>query len=76
MTGAGYWLVVGPVVFALAIAVWILLVLLGARRRRYGAVSEQPDRGDVTGGRIHGGQSQGNLRDGAPVAADDREHNR
>ena len=67
MTGASYWLIVGPVVFALAIAVWILLVLQGARRRRrYKSVSEQPDRGDVTGGRIHGGPSQGNVRDQAP----------
>jgi hypothetical protein len=67
VTGAGYWLVVGPVVFALAIAVWILLVLRGAlHRRRYKHVSEQPDRGDVTGGRIHGSPSQGNLRDQAP----------
>ena len=67
MTGSGYWLVVGPVVFALAITVWILLVVRGARpRRRFGTVSEQPDRGDVTGGRIHGGPSQGNRRDQAP----------
>jgi hypothetical protein len=67
VTGASFWLVVGPAVFALAIAAWILLVLRGARRRRrYGAVSEQPDRGDVTGGRIHGGPSQGNRRDQAP----------
>jgi hypothetical protein len=67
VTGASYWLVVGPAVFALAIAVWLVLVLRGARRRRgYDHVSEQPDRGDVTGGRIHGGPSQGNRRDEAP----------
>jgi hypothetical protein len=67
VAGAGYWLVVGPVVFALAITFWILLVLRGARRRRpYGAVGEQPDRGDVTGGRIYGDPSQGNRRDQAP----------
>jgi hypothetical protein len=65
--GANYWLVAGPAVFALAIAVWLLLVMRGARRRRgYGKVSEQPDRGDVTGGRIHGGPSQGTRRDEAP----------
>lgn len=67
MTGAGYWLVVGPVIFALAIAVWISLVLRAAlHRRRYKAVSEQPDRGDVAGGRIHGSPSQGNTRAQAP----------
>jgi hypothetical protein len=67
VTGTSYWLFVGPLVFALAIAVWILLVLQAARhRRRYDHVSEQPDRGDVTGGRIHGGPSQGTRRDEAP----------
>ncbi|HEU5160506.1 MAG TPA: hypothetical protein VFU43_26135 [Streptosporangiaceae bacterium] len=67
MPGANYWLIVGPIVFALAIAIWIVLVLLGARRRRrYERVSEQPDRGEVAGGRIHGGPSQGNRRDRAP----------
>jgi hypothetical protein len=64
--GDNYWIVVGPVIFALAIAVWISLVLRAAlHRRRYKTVSEQPDRGDVTGGRIHGDPSR-NLRDQAP----------
>jgi hypothetical protein len=67
VTGAGNWLVIGPVVFALAISIWVLLVLQGARRRRrYGPVREQADRGEVTGGRFHGGPSQGNRRDQAP----------
>jgi len=67
VSGASYWLVLGPIIFAVAIAVWISLVLRAAlHRRRYTAVSEQPDRGDVTGGRIHGSPSQGNLRDQAP----------
>jgi hypothetical protein len=67
VTGTNYWLIVGPLVFALAIAMWIALVLRGARRRRgYPHVSEQPDRGDVTGGRIHGDPSQGTRRDEAP----------
>lgn len=67
MTAINYWLVVGPAVFALAIAIWLGLVLRGARhRRKYVHVSEQPDRGDVTGGRIHGDPSQGTRRDEAP----------
>ncbi|HEX6472012.1 MAG TPA: hypothetical protein VF069_23170 [Streptosporangiaceae bacterium] len=68
MTGANYWLTLGPIVFALAIATWILLVLRAARRRRkYPHVSEQPDRGDVTGGRIHSDMPQvTTTRDEAP----------
>jgi hypothetical protein len=67
VTGAGSWIVFGPLVFGLAIVAWILLVLVAARRRRkFGPVDEQPDRGDVTGGRIHGDPSQGNRRDEAP----------
>jgi len=67
VSGSSYWLVVGPLVFATAIVVWITLVLRGSRRRRrYGRVGEQPDRGDVTGGRIHGDPSQGTRRDQAP----------
>jgi hypothetical protein len=67
VSGANYWLAVGPIVFALAIAVWIVLVLQGARRRRkYPHVSEQPDRGDVAGGRIHADTGQVNTRDESP----------
>lgn len=73
MTGANYWLVVGPAVFALAIAMWISLVLRGAlHRRRYGKVSEQPDRGDVTGGRIHTDPFESTRRDAAPGESSDR----
>jgi hypothetical protein len=67
MTGAGYWLIVAPVVLALAIVVWLGLTFRGARRRRrYAGRLEQPDRGDVAGGRIHGGPAQVNRRDEAP----------
>jgi hypothetical protein len=67
MTGANYWLVVGPAVFALAVLVWIGLVVLAARRRRkYGAARNATDRGPVSGGRIEGSPSQVSRRDEAP----------
>jgi CBS-domain-containing membrane protein len=63
MTGAGYWLILAPVVFALAIVLWLGLTFRGARRRRYAGRPEQPDRGAVAGGRIHGSPAQVNPRD-------------
>lgn len=68
MTGTSYWLVIGPVVFALAIVVWIGLVLRGARRRRYGKrrAQAEADRRVVSGGRIEGSPSQVSRRDEAP----------
>jgi hypothetical protein len=67
MTGASYWLVVGPVVFALALVVCIgLVVRASRRRRRYGGGGEQTDRGVVSGGRIQGSPSQVSRRDEAP----------
>jgi hypothetical protein len=67
VTGANYWLIVGPVVFALALVVWIALVVRAARRRRrYGIGHDVADRGPVSGGRIEGSPSQVNRRDEAP----------
>jgi hypothetical protein len=67
VTGTNYWLVIGPAVFALALVVWIGLVVRAARRRRrYGGGGEQADRGVVSGGRIQGAPSQVSRRDEAP----------
>ena len=67
MTGTNYWLVIGPLVFALALVVWVWLVVRASRRRRtYGGGSEQADRGAVSGGRIEGSPGQVSRRDEAP----------
>ncbi|HEY7487652.1 MAG TPA: hypothetical protein VH912_24575 [Streptosporangiaceae bacterium] len=67
MPGYNYWVIVGPVVIALAIVVWLWLVGRGVRRRRrYDVAREQPERGAVSGGRIEGGPSQVSRRDEAP----------
>ena len=60
MTGSNYWLVLGPVVIAAAIAFWIAFTLYGARRRKIGPPEDLHKRGPVSGGTIEGSPVQRN----------------
>ncbi|WP_433332770.1 hypothetical protein [Spirillospora sp. CA-294931] len=63
-----YWLVVAPVIVALALVAWIAMTVRASRRRARpertrGGV---PHRGPVQGGIIEGDPGQRNRRDEAP----------
>ncbi|MFD0691493.1 hypothetical protein [Actinomadura fibrosa] len=70
-----FW-IIGPIIAALALAVWLTLTVTAARRsaRRGGGSSGRgdgsPQRGAVQGGVIQGGPSQRTLRDPAPTSPD------
>lgn len=66
--GNNQWLVAGPLVLVLALAVCILLSVHAAKRRRQydRAHAEEPKRGPVSGGVIEGSPVQRNRRDKAP----------
>ena len=68
MAGDNYWLVAGPVIFLVAIAIWLGLTILLGRRRQHHAEHEgrdhvgggDPMRGPVTGGVMEGSPGQRN----------------
>ncbi|HEV7934526.1 MAG TPA: hypothetical protein VGP70_19750 [Actinomadura sp.] len=71
--GNNYWMVIGPLVFTLALAIWIWLVVSATRReRRYTrsrgvhARGGESRRGPVRGGIIEGSPVQRNSREEAP----------
>ncbi|GAA2086143.1 hypothetical protein [Actinomadura alba] len=64
--GNNQWLVAGPLIFVLALAAWITLVIHAVHgQRRYGE-GRDFQRGPVAGGIIEGSPSQRNRRDEAP----------
>ncbi|WP_026414800.1 hypothetical protein [Actinomadura oligospora] len=63
--GNNYWLVLGPIIIALAILTWLVLTRIAARRRARPERTRgsMPDRGPVQGGIIEGDPGQRNRRD-------------
>jgi hypothetical protein len=61
-----FWLIVGPLVFVVTLAVWLILVVHAARRQRHYGTGRDAQRGPVAGGMIEGSPSQRNRRDEAP----------
>jgi hypothetical protein len=64
MTGAGYGLIIGPLVIALALAFWLFLVVFAARRHKHPAArrgEKAETRGPVSGGVIRGSPGQVNA---------------
>jgi hypothetical protein len=65
--GEGYWLVLGPIVAALAIAAAVFLVIRASRRSGEAKpdqdVETEAGRGPVRGGIIEGDPGQRNRRD-------------
>ncbi|TNY36759.1 hypothetical protein [Thermomonospora catenispora] len=64
--GAGYWLLLGPALVALALAVWLFLTVRAARRRvphperMHG---DAPHRGPIQGGTLQGDPGQRNANE-------------
>ncbi|GAA4099289.1 hypothetical protein GCM10022214_75170 [Actinomadura miaoliensis] len=65
--GDNYWLVLGPIVIALALITWLLLLWYGQRKRvRIDRMhGRSAHRGAVTGGIIEGSPAQRTRRDEA-----------
>ncbi|MEV4256901.1 hypothetical protein AB0J52_27375 [Spirillospora sp. NPDC049652] len=72
--GNNYWVILGPIIIALALVTWLLLTRHASGKRVHPGkpTGETANRGPVKGGVIEGGPSQRTRRDAA--VPEDYEH--